>query len=125
MSHYAKVQNGIVIKVIVAEPDFFATFVDTSPGEWIQTSYNTRGGIYYEPNSNIPSQDQNKALRKNYAGVGFIYDRQKDAFIPPQPYASWTLNEDTCLWSAPTPYPNDGKRYNWNESTQQWIEVNQ
>jgi hypothetical protein len=123
MGHYAKVLDGKVIQIIVAEPEFFATFVDTSPGEWIQTSYNTRMGIYYEPNSNIPSSDQSKALRKNYAGVGYTYDRERDAFIPPQPYLSWSLDEDTCLWSAPVSYPADGKKYFWNESTLSWQEI--
>jgi hypothetical protein len=120
MAHFAKVQNGIVTQVIVAEPEFFQTFVDTSPGEWIQTSYNTRGGIHYKPDTNEPSDDQSKALRKNYAGTGFTYDKTKDAFIPPQPYPSWTLNEETCLWNSPVPYPDDGQIYNWNEETQTW-----
>jgi hypothetical protein len=114
MAHYAKVVNGLVAQVIVAEPDFFATFVDSSPGEWIQTSYNTRGGVH---------QLGGTPLRKNYAGVGYTYDREKDAFIPPQPFDSWTLNEETCQWESPTPYPNDGKVYEWNESTQSWEEI--
>jgi hypothetical protein len=120
MAHFAKVQNGIVTQVIVAEPEFFETFVDTSPGEWIQTSYNTRGGVHYKPDTNEPSDDQSKALRKNYAGTGFTYDKIKDAFIPPKPYPSWTLNEETCLWDSPVPYPNDGEMYTWNEQTQTW-----
>jgi hypothetical protein len=113
MSHFAKVCNGIVTQVIVAEPEFFQTFVDSSPGEWIQTSYNTRGGQHPE----------GRPLRKNYAGVGYTYDRVLDAFIPPKPYASWTLNEDTCLWDAPVAYPDDGKTYSWDEATTNWIEV--
>jgi hypothetical protein len=113
MSHYAKVLNGIVQQVIVAEAEFFQTFVDTSPGEWIQTSYNTYGGQH--KNGGTP-------LRKNYAGIGFTYDRTKDAFIPPKPFASWTLNEDTCLWDAPTSMPTDGKFYEWDESTTSWKE---
>ena len=120
MAHFAKVNNGVVEQVIVAEPEFFQTFVDTSPGEWIQTSYNTRGGIHYNPETGEPSVDQTKALRKNYAGIGFTYDSQRDAFIPPKPYASWELNENTCLWKAPVPYPNDGERYTWNEETTSW-----
>ena len=120
MAHFAKVQNGIVTQVIVAEPEFFETFVDTSPGEWIQTSYNTRGGVHYDPETNEPSTDQSKALRKNYAGTGFTYDKTRDAFIPPQPYPSWTLNEETCLWDSPVPYPTDGELYIWNEETQTW-----
>lgn len=120
MSHFAKVVNGIVTQVIVAEPDFFDTFIDSSPGQWIQTSYNTRGGVHYQPNSNTPSEDQTKALRKNYAGVGYSYDATKDAFISPKPFNSWILNEDTCLWEPPVEYPTDGNSYEWNEETQSW-----
>jgi hypothetical protein len=111
MAHFAKVLDGIVTQVIVAEPEFFDTFVDSSPGEWIQTSYNTHGGQHPE----------GRPLRKNYAGIGFTYDRERDAFIPPKPYASWILNEDTCLWESPIAMPNDGKMYNWDEAQQQWI----
>jgi hypothetical protein len=123
MAHYAKVLNGLVTQVIVAEPDFFDTFVDSSPGEWIQTSYNTRGGVHYNPETGEPSADQSKALRKNYAGIGFTYNAQLDAFVPPKPYASWVFNEDTCLWDAPTIKPNDGKIYRWNEDTTSWQEL--
>ena len=128
MAHYAKVLDGKVIKVIVAEADFFKTFIDETAGTWIQTSYNTRGGVHYEPNSNTASSDQSKALRKNYAGLGFIYDKDKDAFYEPQPYASWTLNSTTCYWEPPVTYPSDGKSYVWDESAYQadntkgWIE---
>ena len=118
MAHFAKVVNGVVDQVIVAEPEFFDTFVDSSPGEWIQTSYNTKGGVHYNPETGEP--DGGVALRKNYAGVGFTYDRDKDAFIPPQPYPSWTLNEESCLWSAPVAYPEDGQLYEWNEDTTSW-----
>jgi len=127
MAHYAKVLDGKVIKVIVAEAEFFNNFVDDSPGEWIQTSYNTRGGTHYQPNTNTPSTDQSKALRKNFAGIGYIYDQTRDAFYSPQPFASWTLNETTCLWEAPIVKP-DG-RYVWDEelyqsdNTQGWVEV--
>jgi len=123
MGHFAKVSNGIVTRVIVAEADFFNNFVDDSPGKWIQTSYNTRGGVHYQPNTNEPSEDQSKALRKNYAGIGYSYDSTRDAFIPPQPFNSWTLNEDTCLWDSPVPYPTDGKLYKWNEEILNWEEV--
>lgn len=123
MGHFAKVVNDKVVQVIVAEPEFFQTFVDTSPGEWIQTSYNTRGGVHYVPDSNTPSEDQTKALRKNYAGIGFTYSREKDAFIPPQFYPSWVLNEDTCLWEPPVPMPEDGKTYTWDESIINWVEI--
>jgi len=120
MSHFAKVNNGIVEQVIVAEPEFFDTFVDSSPGQWIQTSYNTRGGKHYDPETGELSADQTKALRKNYAGIGFTYDAAKDAFIPPKPFNSWLLDEDTCLWNAPVAYPDDGGRYVWNEETTSW-----
>jgi len=113
VAHFAKVNNGIVEQVIVAEPEFFQIFVDSSPGEWIQTSYNTRGGQHPE----------GRPLRKNYAGIGFTYDRTRDAFIPPKPYPSWVLNEDTCLWESPIAYPNDGKKYIWNEVTTSWVEI--
>lgn len=121
MAHYAKVQNGTVSQVIVAEADFFDTFVDSSPGQWIQTSYNTRGGVHYEPNTNTPSEDQTKALRKNYAGIGYTYDATRDAFIPPQPFASWILNETSCLWEAPVAYPYDGNIYRWDEESTNWV----
>ena len=114
MSHFAKVVDGTVTQVIVAEPEFFQTFVDSSPGEWLQTSYNTYGGQHR--NGGTP-------LRKNYAGVGYSYDHTKDAFIPPKPFASWVLNDDTCLWDAPTPMPTDDKVYEWDETTTSWKEV--
>jgi hypothetical protein len=123
MAHFAKVNNGIVEQVIVAEPEFFDSFVDTSPGQWIQTSYNTRGGVHYNPETNQPSADQSKALRKNYAGIGYTYDAGRDAFIPPKPYSKWVLNETTCLWDAPTQMPNDGKRYAWDDDAGNWVEV--
>jgi len=116
MAHFAKVTDGKVTQVIVAEPEFFTTFVDTSPGEWIQTSYNTHGGVHAYGGT---------PLRKNYAGIGYTYDRTKDAFIPPQPFASWILNETTCLWDSPTPYPTDNKKYLWNESTKAWEQVSE
>ena len=121
MGHYAKVLNGIVTKVIVAEPEFFDNFVDDSAGKWIQTSYNTRGGVHYQPDSDTPSDDQSKALRKNYAGIGYSYDANRDAFIPPKPYDSWVLDETTCLWDSPVPYPDDDKHYDWDENTKQWV----
>ena len=123
MAHYVKVVDGLVVNGIVAEPEFFDTIVDSSPGEWIQTSYNTRGGVHYNPETGEPSEDQTKALRKNYAGVGYTYDSQRDAFIPPKPYNSWTLNDTSCLWEAPAPYPTDGAMYHWDEDTTNWVEV--
>ena len=121
MAHYAKVKDGVVTQVIVAEADFFDTFVDSEPGEWIQTSYNTRGGQHYDPETG--EVDDGVALRKNYAGVGFTYDKERDAFIPPQPFTSWTLNETTCLWEAPVEYPDDGNSYGWDEDSQSWIQT--
>jgi hypothetical protein len=114
MAHYAKVENGIVTQVIVAEADFFDTFVDSSPGEWIQTSYNTLGGVHL--NGGTP-------LRKNYAGQGYTYDSIRDAFISPQPFPSWTLREDTCQWEAPVAKPDSDTPYLWNEETLSWIEA--
>ena len=112
MSHFAKVLDGKVVNVIVAEQEFFDTFVDSSPGTWLQTSYNTLGGKHPE----------GRPLRKNYAGIGYTYDPTRDAFIPPQPYASWALDEETCLWQSPVAMPTDGKQYVWDEETLQWIE---
>ena len=123
MAHFAKVENGIVTQVIVAEPEFFGTFVDSTPGQWIQTSYNTRGGVHYNPETNQP--DGGVALRKNYAGIGYTYDSGRDAFYAPQPYPSWTLNETSCIWEAPIAYPDDGNRYIWNEDTQQWDQISE
>lgn len=111
MSHFAKVENGIVTQVIVAEQDVIDSGLFGSG--WVQTSYNTRGGQHPEGNP----------LRKNYAGIGYTYDSTRDAFIPQQPYASWLLDETTCLWSAPTQMPQDDKEYLWDELTVSWIEV--
>lgn len=111
MSHFAKVKNGIVTEVIVAEQDVIDSGLF---GEgWIQTSYNTHGGQH----------PANRPLRKNYAGVGYTYDSQRDAFISPKPYQSWVLNEITCQWESPIPYPTDGARYVWDESTTLWVHV--
>jgi hypothetical protein len=113
MSHFAKVLDGKVIQVIVAEPEYFEAFVDSTPGQWIQTSYNT-----------IANQHPNGTpLRGNFAGVGYIYDRQNDVFYAPQPYPSWTLNKSTWLWEAPVPYPQDGKFHQWNETIKNWEET--
>jgi len=102
--HYAKVENNIVTKIIVAEASFFDTFIDTSPGEWIRTSYSG-------------------SIRKNFAGVGHTYDSTRDAFIAVQPFASWTLDEATCQWEAPVVRPAGDTRYAWNEATTNWVEV--
>ena len=114
MGHFAKVVDGKVSQVIVAEPDFFDTFVDTSPGQWLQTSYNTVGGVHTQGGT---------PLRGNYAGVGYTYDATNDVFYAPQPFASWVLNQTTWLWEAPTPMPEDGKMYMWDEPTVAWKEV--
>ena len=129
MAHYAKVSGGIVTNVIVAEPEFFNTFVDETPGTWLKTSYNIRGGVYYDPETNQPAEDQSVIdgdegrQRKNYAGKGYKYDVNRDAFIPPQPYPSWIFNETTCLWDSPVACPDDGKSYFWNEEDQSWDEA--
>ena len=128
MSHFAKVVDGIVEQVIVAEQDFIDTLPDSDA--WVQTSYNTRGGKHYAPNSH--DEDGGVALRKNYAGPGYTYDTTRDAFYAPQPYPSWLLDEDTCYWDAPVPHPNkdateenppDGKDYVWDESIVNWKEI--
>lgn len=111
MAHYAKVENGVVTNVIVADEDVIGSGVFGSG--WVQTSYNTRGGVHPE----------NRPMRKNFAGVGYTYDSVRDAFIPPKPYDSWTLNEETCLWDAPVSQPTDGKAYAWDEATTSWVEV--
>ena len=127
MAHYAKVTNGIVTRVIVAEQDFIDNMVSDRPGEWIKTSYNTRGGVHYtqdeDGNFTTPSEDQSKALRKNYAGVGWVYDLEEDAFHEPQPYPSWTLNSTSFMWEPPVDCPTDGNDYTWNEETQTWDAV--
>ena len=114
MSHYAKVVDGKVTQVIVAEADFFNSFVDSSPGTWIQTSYNTHGNQHPE----------NRPLRGNYAGIGYTYDQTNDVFYAPKPFPSWSLNESTWTWEAPVPMPTDGKMYSWDEATQTWSELN-
>ena len=119
MAHFAKVCDGKVVQVIVAEPEFFDTFVDSSPGEWIQTSYNTHGGIHYGQDG---QPDGGAALRGNYAGIGYTYDRLNDVFYAPSPFPSGTLNNTTWTWQSPVPYPTDGKFYTWNEETKNWIE---
>jgi hypothetical protein len=119
MGHYAKVEDGIVEQVIVAQYSFIKKLPDAE--KWIKTSYNTRGGIHYTPNSNTP--DDGNPLRKNYAGIGFTYDAKRDAFIPPKPYESWVLDELTCLWEPPVPKPEDGRQYFWNEEIHNWSEI--
>ena len=100
MAHFAKIEDDIVTQVVVAEQ----AYIDTKEGTWVQTSYNA-------------------SIRKNYAGIGYTYDSTRDAFISPQPYPSWVLNEDTCGWDAPVTIPDDGKQYQWDEPTTNWVEV--
>lgn len=114
MSHYAKVVDGKVTQVIVADAEFFDTFVDSSPGTWLQTSYNTSGGVHSAGGT---------PLRANYAGVGHTYDATHDVFYAPQPYPSWTISAPTWLWESPVPYPTDGKAYYWDESKLSWVLV--
>ena len=102
--YWAKVVDGLVVKVIVANDDFFETFIDDSAGTWIETK-------------------MDGSIRKNYAGIGHSYDQGRDAFYEPQPYSSWTLNETTCVWEPPVAHPNDGNMYEWNETDQQWDEI--
>ena len=120
MAHFAKIEHGIVTQVIVAEQDFISTGALGDPANWIQTSYNTRGNIHYNQN-NEPSGRE--PLHKNYAGIGYTWDGI--GFAAPQPFESWTLNQDSYIWEAPVPYPTatEGKRYDWNEETKSWDEV--
>lgn len=127
MSHFAKLdENNIVTFVTVGRQEDDGKeqeLIDRTGEIYRQTSYNTRGGIHYDPETGEPSEDQSKAFRKNYAGIGYYYDEQKDAFIPPKPFDSWVLNEDTCCWEAPIPYPADGIKYIWDEDNQNWISM--
>jgi hypothetical protein len=120
MSHFAKVVDGKVIRVIRAEPSYIKNLIEEEPGDWYQTSINTRGGVHYDPNTNEPSADQTKAIRYNFAGLGHNYDYIGDAFYGPQPFPSWILNKETYTWEAPVDYPNDGNFYFWNETLENW-----
>lgn len=120
MSHYAKIVDSKVTQVIVAEAEFFDTFVDSSPGTWLQCSYNARGNVHYGQDG---QPDDGIALRANYPGIGYTYDATNDVFIAPKPYNSWIINEDTWLWEAPVAMPDDGKLYNWDEASTSWKEV--
>jgi hypothetical protein len=132
MAHYAFIDDtNMVVEVIVGRgedelvngisdwEEYYSSKRDGLTA--VRTSYNTRGGVHYTDGE--PSADQSKALRFNYAGVGFTYDPDRDAFIPPQPFDSWVLDEATCLWTAPIPYPADGGNYTWDEATTDWVEV--
>jgi len=128
MAHFAKLdENNFVVFVTAGrdededrENELFLRTGDV----YKRTSYNTHGGVHYNPETGLPSEDQSKAFRKNYAGIGFVYDEFRDAFIPPKPFPSWVLNEQSCLWESPTPMPNDGKMYAWDENTVSWVEYN-
>ena len=114
MSHFAQIdENNIVTRVIVIEQETVDTGLFGDPSSFVQTSYNTRGGVHTLGGT---------PLRKNYAGIGYTYDSGRDAFIPPKPYNSWVLNESTCWWDAPVVMPDDGKEYTWNEDTLSWVE---
>ena len=127
MGHYAKVVDGIVTNVIVADAEFIESYDDGVEGEWVKTSYNMRFGVYFDPETNEPAADQSVVndnparQRKNFAGIGWKYDGT--GFIPPQPYDSWTLNNDSYKWEAPTPYPTDGNDYMWDEDGQEWVQM--
>ena len=125
MAHFAKLdENNVVVFVTVGrqEDDGKEAELTARTGEvYKQTSYNTRGGVHYDSQTGEPSADQSKALRKNYAGIGYLYDEAKDAFIPPRPFPSWLLNETTCLWEAPVSHPNDGQLYLWDEESLSWV----
>jgi hypothetical protein len=126
MAHFAKLDNNVVVFVTVGrqEDEGLEDELSARTGDlYKQTSYNTRGGVHYDPLTGEPSADQSKAYRGNYAGIGFTYDETLNAFIPPQPYPSWVLNEETFLWEAPTPYPSDGKDYIWDEQSGQWVKA--
>lgn len=127
MSHFAKLdQNSVVIFVTVGRQEDHgkeAELCARTGDRYVQTSYNTRGGVHYDPATGEPSADQSKAFRKNYAGIGYTYDETRDAFIPPKPYPSWLLNEDTCLWDPPVPYPTGNGFYTWDEANQTWTPV--
>ena len=129
MSHFAKLDpetNRVTFVTVGRQEDdgLEAELSERTGDVYKQTSYNTRGGVHYDQETGEPSADQSKALRKNYASIDFTYDEARDAFIPPKPFNSWTLNEDTCLWEPPTPAPSEGL-WDWNENTQSWEELSQ
>lgn len=123
MGYFAKIVDNKVTQVIAAEPEFFNTFVDSSPGTWLQVSYNTRGNVHYGQDGQ-PSADQSKALRGNYPGIGYHHDPIADKFYAPQPFPSWVLSPKTFLWESPVPMPTDDKTYEWDESSKTWVEKN-
>ena len=126
MAHFAELdENNVVLQVVVVDDihesdgenwcrNFFGT------GRWKQTSYNTQGGVHYSPNSNYATPDTGTEFRKNFAGIGYTYDPEKDAFIDYKSSSTWVLDEDTCQWIPPVPYPDDGLHYDWNYDTESW-----
>jgi hypothetical protein len=118
MSHFAKIENGIVTQVIVAEQDFISTGALGDPANFVQTSYNTRANTHYGTDG---QPDDGVALRGNYAGIGYTYNTEHDVFYAPQPFPSWTLNETSWIWEAPTPMPSEGGPYRWDEATKSWV----
>ena len=128
MAHWAELDsNNVVTRVLVGDnndpagDEGYQWLIDNLGGTWVKTSYNAVGGKWRNPETNEITQ--NPGFRKNYAGIGFTYNETLDAFIPPKPFNSWLLNEDTCLWDAPVAYPTDGKLYAWNEEALNWVEV--
>jgi len=127
MAHFAKLdENNLVVFVTKGRQEDDGKelkLTDRTGDTYKQTSYNTRGGVHYDPTTGEPSEDQSKALRFNYAGLGYQYDPDRDAFIPPKPFESWVLDESTCLWVAPVDMPDDGKEYRWDEDSTSWVEI--
>jgi len=128
MAHWAELDsNNEVIRVLVGDnndpagDEGYQWLIDNLGGTWVKTSYNAAGGKRRNPETNEDTQEP--GFRKNYAGIGYTYDAQRDAFIPPKPFNSWILNEETCLWDAPIAMPNDGKIYRWDEDTTNWVEI--
>ena len=125
MAHFAKLSgtNKVVFVTVGRQEDdgLEAELTARTGDTYKQTSYNTRGGVHYDPETGEPSADQSKALRYNYAGIGYAYDFERDAFIPPKPFESWVLDETTCLWVAPMDMPDDGQDYVWDESVGEWV----
>jgi hypothetical protein len=130
MAHYAMINsNGIVTQVFVGKDeyedgiDWEEYYAQGTDQICKRTSYNTRGGVHYDPETNQPSNTQEKAFRKNYAGMAYSYDQELDAFIPPKPFESWNLNEDSCLWEPPIAMPEDNNPYVWDEENQAWTSI--
>lgn len=121
MAHYAFLDENLTVTLVIVGKN-----EDEDGIDWeqfygaVRTSYNTAGGVYYDPETRQPAQDQSKAFRKNYAGIGYTYDPVRDAFLPPKPFNSWILDESSCTWQPPVPMPADGEIYQWNEDLQTW-----